>query len=164
MLRGHRQEELCKDTIRVVVLDGCYPEAQVKVIVKKVRWAVGMSQDIGEEAPITFTSEFYRGVAQGRSVQDAFDLGVDRLAVEGVAGAKALVRLHKRPDVHPLETVLDEAESSDHPVGSTLEEAVESGRLETFQPVRHLRENRMQQGASEEPEDPDPPAATLAGR
>jgi len=104
-----------KDTVRVVVLDACYSESRATEMVKEVRWAVGMSPGIGEEAAVTFASEFYRGVAQGRSVQDAFDLGVDRLVGEGVAGAEGLVRLHKRPGVDPSESVLDEADLSENP-------------------------------------------------
>jgi hypothetical protein len=84
-----------KDNLRVVVLNACYSAAQAKAIVKEIDCAVGMSDSIDDEHAIAFAAEFYQALAFGRSVQEAFDLGVVRLIGEGVTDAKQLVKLHK---------------------------------------------------------------------
>jgi hypothetical protein len=95
-----------KENVRVVVLNACYSETQAKAIVKEIDCAVGMSDPIDDDHAIAFAAEFYQALAYGRSVQDAFDLGVVRLVNEGVAKAKLLVKLHKRKGVKPAEIVL----------------------------------------------------------
>ena len=65
-----------------------------------------MSAPIGDAAAIAFAAEFYQALALGKSVQDAFDLGVVRLLGEEVAEAKGRVKLHKRRGFKPSEAVL----------------------------------------------------------
>jgi hypothetical protein len=114
-----------KDDVRVVVLNACYSEAQAKAIVREIDCAVGMSRAIGDRAAIAFASEFYQAVAFGRSVQDAFDLGVVRLTGEGVADARGLVKLHKRRGVNPSDVILvgarpgTDPQPKDEPADST---------------------------------------------
>jgi hypothetical protein len=95
-----------KDNVRVVVLNACYSATQAKAIVKEIDCAVGMSDPIDDDHAIAFAAEFYQALAFGRSVQEAFDLGVVRLVGEGVADAEQLVKLHKRRGVKPAEIVL----------------------------------------------------------
>jgi hypothetical protein len=95
-----------KDNVRVVVLNACYSATQAKAIVKEIDCAVGMSDPIDDDHAIAFAAEFYQALAFGRSVQEAFDLGVVRLHGEGVAVAERLVKLHKRRGVKPAEIVL----------------------------------------------------------
>jgi hypothetical protein len=95
-----------KDNVRVVVLNACYSETQAKSIVKEIDCAVGMSDPIDDDHAIAFAAEFYQALAFGRTVQEAFDLGVVRLLGEGVADAGQLVKLHKRRGVKPAEIVL----------------------------------------------------------
>jgi hypothetical protein len=95
-----------KDNVRVVVLNACYSEAQAEAIVKEIDCAIGMSAPIGDDHAIAFAAEFYQALGYGKSVQDAYDLGVVRLIGEGVADAKAMVRLHKRKGAKPAEIIL----------------------------------------------------------
>lgn len=95
-----------KDNVRVVLLNACYSAAQAKAIVKEIDCAVGMSRAVQDDHAIAFAAEFYQALAYGRSVQEAFDLGVVRLVGEGVADAKQLVKLHKRKGVRPADVVL----------------------------------------------------------
>jgi hypothetical protein len=95
-----------KDNVRVVVLNACYSAAQAKALVKEIDCAVGMSDEIDDDHAIAFAAWFYEALAYGRSVQEAFDLGVVRLVGEGVADAKKLVKLHKRKGVKPADIVL----------------------------------------------------------
>jgi nucleoside phosphorylase/tetratricopeptide (TPR) repeat protein len=93
-----------KDNVRVVVLNACYSQAQAKAIVREIDCAVGMSDAIPDDAAIAFAAEFYQALGFGKSVQEAFDLGVARLIGEGVA--RGLAKLHKRRGVKPAGVVL----------------------------------------------------------
>ncbi len=95
-----------KDNVRVVLLNACYSAAQAKAIVKEIDCAVGMSRAVKDDHAIAFAAEFYQALAYGRSVQEAFDLGVVRLLGEGVADAKELVKLHRRRGIKPADIIL----------------------------------------------------------
>lgn len=68
-----------KDNIRLVVLNACYSEVQAKAIVEHIDCVVGMRKAIGDAAAIKFAGAMYEALAYGRSVQDAFDLGLAAL-------------------------------------------------------------------------------------
>jgi len=73
-----------KDKIRVVVLNACYSKEQAEAITQVIDCAVGMSDSIGDRAAITFAASFYRAIAFGRSVKEAFDQGIASLLLEGI--------------------------------------------------------------------------------
>ena len=106
-----------KDNVRVVVFNACHSEAQAKAVVRVIDSAVGMSRAIDDDHAIAFAAEFYQALGFGRSVQDAYDLGVTRLTGEGVANAKGLVKLRKRRGINPADLVLvgDKHESNREP-------------------------------------------------
>ena len=68
-----------KDNIRLVVLNACYSEEQARAIVEKIDFVVGMTDSIGDDGAVAFAAAFYRGLAYGKSVQTAFDLGLNEL-------------------------------------------------------------------------------------
>ena len=73
-----------KDNIQVVVLNACYSAPQAEAITAHIPCAIGMSDAIRDDAAGTFASSFYRALAYGRSVQTAFDLGVQAIEGEGI--------------------------------------------------------------------------------
>jgi hypothetical protein len=73
-----------KDNLRVVVLNACYSGLQAGGITRVIDCAIGMQQKIGDHSAIVFSASFYEGLAYGRSVQEAFDLGVAGLVMEGI--------------------------------------------------------------------------------
>lgn len=73
-----------KDNLRVVVLNACYSGQQAGGITKVIDCAIGMQKKIGDHSAIVFSASFYQGLAHGRSVQEAFDLGVVGLMMEGI--------------------------------------------------------------------------------
>lgn len=75
---------ILKGEIRVVVLNACYSEVQAQAIVQEIDFVVGMSGSVADDAARVFTAAFYRGLAFGRSVQSAFDLGVNELRLVGL--------------------------------------------------------------------------------
>jgi hypothetical protein len=72
------------DHIRCVVLNACYSERQAKAIAEHIDCVVGMTQAVGDDAAIEFATGFYRALAYGRSVQTAFDLGANLIALHGL--------------------------------------------------------------------------------
>ena len=76
--------KVLKDNIRVVVLNACYSEEQAQAIVEEIDFVVGMADSIEDEAARVFAAAFYRGLAFGRSVQTAFDLGVNELKLRAL--------------------------------------------------------------------------------
>jgi CHAT domain len=73
-----------KDNIRVVLLNACYSQDQAEAIVEVIDCAIGMKQEIGDEAAMAFAASFYRAVGYGHSVNDAFEQGKVALMLQGI--------------------------------------------------------------------------------
>lgn len=71
--------KILKDNIRVVVLNACHSKEQAEAIVEEIDFVIGMDDSIGDEAARVFAAAFYRGLAFGRTVQAAFELGLNEL-------------------------------------------------------------------------------------
>jgi CHAT domain-containing protein len=87
--------KILKDSLRMVVLNACYSRDQAKHLHEMVDFTIGMNKAIGDEAAIIFASHFYKGLAFGRSVQTAFELGkgqLDRNNIPESNTPKLLVR------------------------------------------------------------------------
>jgi len=72
-----------KGNVRMVVLNACFSTEQATAIVEEIDFVVGMSDEIDDDAARFFAAAFYRGLAFGKSVQSAFDLGVNELQLNG---------------------------------------------------------------------------------
>jgi CHAT domain len=78
----------CTDgSLRLVVLNACHTRSQAEALTEVVDCVVSMNRSISDRAAIKFAASFYGALAYGRSVQKAFDQGVARLRVEGIAEA-----------------------------------------------------------------------------
>jgi hypothetical protein len=73
-----------KDNIRVVVLNACDTTLQASEIAQDIDFTVGMSSTIGDDAARVFSSSFYRAIAFGRSVENAFEQGLAAIALDGL--------------------------------------------------------------------------------
>jgi formylglycine-generating enzyme required for sulfatase activity len=80
-----------RDNLILVVFNACFSSTQAAAIRDSVGLAIGMGRPIEDPAAIAFSSELYRALASGRSVQDAFDLGV--AAIKASAGNDPMPRL-----------------------------------------------------------------------
>ena len=94
------------DEIRVVVLNACHSEVQANAIVQVIDFVVGMSDSVGDEAARVFAAAFYRGLAFGKSVQTAFDLGLSELGLTGLSDEDHIPKLLVRYGVDPSTTYL----------------------------------------------------------
>lgn len=61
------------ENIQVVVLNACYSRPQAQAIADVVGCAIGTPSRISDAASITFSTAFYSSIADGRSVQVAFN-------------------------------------------------------------------------------------------
>jgi CHAT domain len=61
--------------LECVVVSACYSEQLAEAVVEHVDYAVGMRGEVADETAIMFSVGFYQGLAAGRSVQEAFDVG-----------------------------------------------------------------------------------------
>jgi hypothetical protein len=95
-----------KDNVRVVVLNACFSTEQATAIVEEIDFVVGMSDEIDDDAARFFAAAFYRGLAFGKSVQSAFDLGVNELQLNGFVDDEAVPVLLVRSGADPASAVL----------------------------------------------------------
>lgn len=80
------------DSVRCVVLNACWSDAQADIIGVNIPVVVGMSTKVSDLAALNFSTTFYLAVSEGKSVSEAFSLAVLqlRLAAPGDADAPVL--------------------------------------------------------------------------
>ncbi len=110
-----------KDNVQVVLINASHSSAQARATAGAIDCAIGMAGSIGDEHAIPFAAEFYQTLAYGRSIQQAFDLGIVRLQNEGCEAAKDLVRLHCRSGLDPAGLVLITGSAKQPPPKARLE-------------------------------------------
>lgn len=93
------------DNIRVVVFNSCFSAGQAEAVTQHVDVAIGMSDEIGDEAARVFAAQFYSAIGFGRSVKQAFDQAIAALMLEGIPEDK-IPELFMRDGVDPDEVLL----------------------------------------------------------
>lgn len=76
---------LLKGNIHCVVLNACYSAGQAEAISTHIDHVIGMSDAIGDNAAISFSSAFYQALGYGRDVPTAFQLGCVQIDMDGLA-------------------------------------------------------------------------------
>ncbi len=94
--------------IQCVVLNACYAERQAEAISKYVPCVVGMSTAISDEAAIIFAASFYRALGHGRSINSAFLLACNDIALLNIP-EDATPRLKYAPGVDPAKVYFTKA-------------------------------------------------------
>lgn len=77
--------ELVAQQVRCVILNACYSGIQADSIAQYIDYVIGMKQEIGDQAAITFAVGFYRALGSGRSIEDAYKFGVVELKLQGIS-------------------------------------------------------------------------------
>ncbi len=80
---------LCKDYVECVLLNACYSDVQAIAIHRHVDYVIGMKQAILDRAAIQFAIGFYDALAAGRSYEEAFKLGCNAIALQGIKNASS---------------------------------------------------------------------------
>lgn len=81
---------ILKDDIKVVVLNACFTKPQALALSDIIDYTVGINKTIGDKAAVSFAGAFYRALAFGRSIQEAFELGKVELSLKRIRGSKTL--------------------------------------------------------------------------
>lgn len=84
---------LFRDTVRCVVLNACWSEAQAHAIRRHVPHVIGNRGKIQDAAALAFSAGFYKAIGAGRDVPFAFEAGKARVHMEGCGGEDRLVLL-----------------------------------------------------------------------
>jgi hypothetical protein len=84
---------LFADTLRCVVLNACWSEAQAHAIRRRVPHVIGTRSEIPDAAALAFSAGFYKAIGAGRDVSFAFEAGRARVHLEGCGGEDLLVLL-----------------------------------------------------------------------
>jgi len=61
--------------INCTVLNACDSDRQAKAIVEHINYVIGMSQPILDQAAHLFSVGFYKGLAAGKSIEQAYEMG-----------------------------------------------------------------------------------------
>ena len=100
--------------VDVVLLNVCCSRQLAEALVEHVAGAIGMDGEISDEGAVAFSRGFYRGVSAGKSLREAFDLGVTEINLQHPAD-KDLPQLFCRAGVDPAKLLLVEVETTPNP-------------------------------------------------
>jgi hypothetical protein len=75
---------LCAHTVKCVVLNACYSEAQADAIARHIEFVIGMKKAIGDDAAIKFAVGFYDALGAGRDFETAFKWGCIAIDLTGL--------------------------------------------------------------------------------
>ena len=84
--------------LRCVVLNACFTADQAAAIAEHVDCVVGTSREIGDESAIAFARAFYRAIAYGKNVEEAFALGRNEIRLHHLSG-EDVPQLFCRPGI-----------------------------------------------------------------
>jgi hypothetical protein len=120
--------KLFKSQVECVLLNACYSEVQAGAIAKHISCVIGMKQAIGDKAAIAFADGFYGALGAGRSLEDAFAFGCNRIQLETIPeDLTPVLKLKKRgkagkvisePETPPNPPLMLEQPEGQVPLGS----------------------------------------------
>lgn len=71
--------------VECVILNACYSEVQATAISQHIPYVIGMTQAIGDRAAIEFAVGFYSALGAGESIDFAYKLGCNAIAIAGIS-------------------------------------------------------------------------------
>jgi len=89
--------EVLHDELVLVIFNACFASTQASVVRPFARATIGMRAQVTDRGSIAFASALYGALAYGRSVQEAFDLGVAALDPPRARSPSCLSGLWARP-------------------------------------------------------------------
>lgn len=103
---------ILKDNIQVVVLNACYSVEQADAIAGIIDVVIGMSGAVSDDAARIFAAAFYRAVGAGRSIRNAFELGLNAIKLEGLTSGDGVPVLRERLGIRSDTLVLASASAT----------------------------------------------------
>src|SRR5262245_19950902 len=118
-----------KDNVRIIVLNSCYSRPQAEALSEVIDYTVGTSKAVYDKSAVAFAATFYRVLAFGRSVRDAFDLAKLQINMNGLSGSDIPV-LKVREGVDSRMSFLEQSRES-----AAIPSAANSSAPATSQPA-----------------------------
>lgn len=81
-------------SIRCVVLNSCFSDSIASLVAQHVEAVIGCDVSVGDAAANFFTRSFYRALAHGETIERAFRLARNELALEGETMEADNYRIH----------------------------------------------------------------------
>lgn len=97
--------------VECVVLNACYAEVQAEAISQHISYVMGMSDEISDDAAVKFAVGFYDAVGAGWSYEDAYQLGCNAIALEGISEEQTPVLKKKDQLAIPNSTIQNSIET-----------------------------------------------------
>jgi TIR domain/CHAT domain len=128
-------------SIRLVFLNACHSLEQADALLEHVDFVVGIDGAVLDRAAKAFAVAFYRGLASGRTVRVAFDLGVNALMLEGLdlEVPRPVLRHRERADPKQFRLV-DAPRTADGSLWDVFVSYAKQDREVTRQLARALRD------------------------
>ncbi|MBW4430004.1 MAG: CHAT domain-containing protein [Nostoc desertorum CM1-VF14] len=70
--------------VNCVILNACYSANQADAISQQIPYVIGMNKMIGDRAAIAFTVGFYQAIGAGKTIEEAYKLGVVQIRLQGI--------------------------------------------------------------------------------
>lgn len=83
-------------SVDCVLVNACETESLARDLSAVVPYAIGMRHPVRDKSAVRFSGGFYQGVAAGRPIPDAFDLGVIRLKMSPIGSDELAPVLYRR--------------------------------------------------------------------
>ena len=93
------------ETIRLVVFNACFSEAQAANVVEHIEAAIGMSDSVRDDTACTFAAQLYSSIGFGKSLQVAFNQAKAELLLENIPGEN-IPQLYARDGVELNDMIL----------------------------------------------------------
>jgi hypothetical protein len=71
-----------KDNVRLVFLNACSTRGTAQAFKQTIDFTIGLKEEVGDAAAITFASTFYGGLSSGHSVEQAFKMSETLLGLD----------------------------------------------------------------------------------
>ena len=76
--------------VRLVLLNACFTKTQARLISDVVDYSIGTARPIGDKVSVAFAGAFYRALAFGKSITDAFTSAKVELALTKMARSRGI--------------------------------------------------------------------------
>jgi len=76
--------------VRLVLLNACFTKTQARLISDVVDYSIGTARPIGDKVSVAFAGAFYRALAFGKSITDAFRSAKVELALTRMARSRGI--------------------------------------------------------------------------
>jgi tetratricopeptide (TPR) repeat protein len=76
--------ELFKEQVECVLLNASYSESQAMAVAQHIRYVIGIPQAISDKAAIEFAVSFYDALGAGESIEFAYQIGINAIALAGI--------------------------------------------------------------------------------